>query len=591
MTSSDHHRRAFLNLAGSGAVAATTLGGWPAQGLAAELASPNVRRFEPKTQPLAGKLIRRVSGEELRRLPASHERIVELKARGLLEPRGPERYGRPPERRLLQRPVEDRLRTIPNLEREGALLDLEGRHIVKYDNVHHVKQTPKAQLAWPAFASDDDDTSADTGLAVSSSHVVVTSHFLAGFYDRNGTAEGSTVYIGDIFGSSTLSSLGVNYVFDGRSIYDHFRKRFWISILAYNNADKTTPNSLVLTAVSVSENPTDGWWLYYWPAGYDNTYTCDYPAMGIHEKCFIQTNHAAAPGASWSNYVHVVDADAMVSGGWNGGHRWWGLTNPDTGNEPTFIQPAVHHGSSSEVYFSGRDGDQLVNFAVSKPLQAGQSMGVLPRWSLTKASAPTAAPQPPSPAENRKLWMQNLADWVFKAVYRDGQLYAVMSDGVNWFGDSEYMSSVRLVRGGLPNNGHGVPAGINLDRVFGCNNSIEDPPTARMYYGFPAVEVTGAGDMVVVYSRSGKTLKPEARFSVYYNNDKDILPSRVLKAGDGVYVLDYKNPPWNTLPWADLAGACVDPTDASSVWIATCYATGTKENNWGIYVGKVCPTC
>jgi hypothetical protein len=96
---------------------------------------------------------------------------------------------------------------------------------------------------------------------------------------------------------------------------------------------------------------------------------------------------------------------------------------------------------------------------------------------------------------------------------------------------------------------------------------------------------------VVVYSRSGVTKNPEVRFSVYYNNDKDILPSRVLKAGAGVYVLDYKNPPWSTLPWADLAGACVDPTDGSSVWIASCYATTAKENNWGIQVGKVCPTC
>jgi hypothetical protein len=53
-----------------------------------------------------------------------------------------------------------------------------------------------------------------------------------------------------------------------------------------------------------------------------------------------------------------------------------------------------------------------------------------------------------------------------------------------------------------------------------------------MYYGWPAVEVNRDGDMAIVYSRTGTTIYPEMRYSMYYNNEPDIRPSRLIKNGE-----------------------------------------------------------
>jgi len=88
--------------------------------------------------------------------------------------------------------------------------------------------------------------------------------------------------------------------------------------------------------------------------------------------------------------------------------------------------------------------------------------------------------------------------------------------------------------------------------------------------------------MVVVYARSGKTLYPEVRFSVYYRNESDIRPSRLLHSGEAPY--DQGNSP---LRWGDCAGASVDPSDDTAIWIAQEYAKA--NGNYGIWVGEVSP--
>ena len=169
-----------------------------------------------------------------------------------------------------------------------------------------------------------------------------------------------------------------------------------------------------------------------------------------------------------------------------------------------------------------------------------------------------------------------------KSVYRAGKIYAVANDAVNWFGDSEDMTSIRIVRVSVDP----FQSKPSIDRVFGSNNAFDDNPDQRFYYGFPAIEVGKEENMVIVYVRSGVDAFPEIRFSAWYKNDGDILSSRRLKAGEKAY-LEAGLAGWPNLPWADISGASVDPVDDSSVWIASCYTNSAADRNWGVWVGKV----
>jgi hypothetical protein len=112
-----------------------------------------------------------------------------------------------------------------------------------------------------------------------------------------------------------------------------------------------------------------------------------------------------------------------------------------------------------------------------------------------------------------------------------------------------------------------------------------------VYYAWAAVEINKNHDMVVVYARSGQTLYPEVRFSLYEDTGPDIRPSRLLKAGEATYVRGSDASP---LAWGDTAGASVDPSDDTAIWIAQQYARNpssgpTNNGNWDIWVGKVVP--
>jgi hypothetical protein len=125
------------------------------------------------------------------------------------------------------------------------------------------------------------------------------------------------------------------------------------------------------------------------------------------------------------------------------------------------------------------------------------------------------------------------------------------------------------------------------ERVFGLRNPLEDGSSSVFSYGWPVIETNAAGHSVLVYSRTGKTIDPEIRFSTWLTGEADIRPSRLLKAGEKPYKLGWAAK-LGPLPWADTGGISVDPFDDDAVWFAHCYADShAADNNYAIYVGKV----
>jgi len=233
-------------------------------------------------------------------------------------------------------------------------------------------QTPVPTASWQAGGnlSNSSGFPADTQIAVSEKSVVVTARAVIAFYDKAGAPLQPPIATQSFFSSLNLAaSFGIDSYYDTRAIFDPYRKRFWICALTFNSAHQndTARRDMVVMAVSKTQNPLDGWFLYYWDAvahygvPKDPVYkpgdSADYPCLGIDKRCIYQTN--AVLNAGVFRYVRVVlyDADTLASGSPNAkGWQFWDLTNPDS-SLANIVQPAVHHSESSRAYFAGQFGD------------------------------------------------------------------------------------------------------------------------------------------------------------------------------------------------------------------------------------------
>ena len=441
-------------------------------------------------------------------------------------------------------------------------------------------RTPLADIGWKAFDAIN-DCSGDVNLGVSETHVVVTSRTNVGFYDRQGNKQKEVMWVGEFF-DWVKASTGVDAFFDTRSIYDPYRKRFWIGTLGYSTKETKDLKGqhLFCCAVSKTQNPMDGWYTYYWYSGFGETHAHDYPTLGVSQDVFIETNTGVDDAGNYYNNVCIFDAQSLADGQFKPGWRFWGWKNPVNNIDAEIhITPLIHHGSSPYTYLLGKQGNDVIVFGIKDPLQPNMSVSswVLD-FSSSAFSTTTAAAQK---GDNKKLWFQNMSNFIFSATYRNNNLYFVMTDAKDWLGSGDMTTSLRLVRIRNTDNNYWY----DINRVFGSNNKFDDKPTDKVFYGFPAVAVDAKGDMVTGYCRSGENIYPEIRASVWPNNGNDILPSRLLKAGEAPYKVSFVD--WQPLPWADCSGAVADPADDNSVWIATSYATSAADNNWGVWVARV----
>ncbi|MCC7051916.1 MAG: hypothetical protein IT355_01530 [Gemmatimonadaceae bacterium] len=161
--------------------------------------------------------------------------------------------------------------------------------------------------------------------------------------------------------------------------------------------------------------------------------------------------------------------------------------------------------------------------------------------------------------------------WPMSAVYRDGMIWVAHHDC--WPGQPGCLTSIRLTRINL------AKGKVDIDRRFGLRSEVEDGPTARFVYQFPALAITAAGDLVVSYVRHPATDSTwqEVRYSVWYAGEDDLRSSRLLKSGSGR---------WTGLT-TDIGGISLDPA-GTSVWLAHVFSTSTVKRRlaFGQFVAR-----
>jgi hypothetical protein len=470
-------------------------------------------------------------------------------------------------------------------------------------------QTPAPTKTWQAKLAGKAGFPADAQIAVSSTHVIVGNRQQMRYYDKDGSPLGNAISAASFFAPLNLKDGAGNSIDrfnDVRLIFDSYRKCFWVVATAGSSKAATAApgkrRSYIAVGVSVTENPLDDWHRYYWDGAAqqgDSSSSIwkpgdapDYPFVGIDPVAITTTNQVNDVNGNFKYWhVSLYPADSLAGGQFESGWQYWDLKQPD-GSAPGKVAPAVHHGSpkGGRAYWVSRQGaDSLVVWAITNPFKP------------TRKLVSVAVPMPSAwgkPVEGQQkgssklIEFTNLGNDPLKAVFRNEFLHVVTNDVHDWGGIGKPRTSIRYIRLPVSNfpKVSKPPASGGVSRTFGGGSPLEKIAGLK-YYGWPAVEANKDGNAVIGYARTGEEVYPEVRASAYMSNEDDIRPSRLLKAGDKPYDNQYYPAANAVLPWADTAGASVDPSDDTGIWVAQEYASSSADpngnGNYEIWVAKL----
>jgi hypothetical protein len=441
----------------------------------------------------------------------------------------------------------------------------------------------------------------DLDIAASSNHLLLGTHSTIALFKKDGTLLHSR-RLTDLFQSliadinktvkdpgspsgGTLvgnSGFEVDDFYDTRLAFDTYRKRFWILSIARNwkskgsAANKTHGVRLTVAAVSKTEDPTDGWYAYWWDEDtlMGKRLGHDYPTFGVSEKLMVARMHS---------HFLVARTDKLAKGSTSGGV----LT--DLPNASGAF-PALQYGSApSDVHFApglfDKGGSSVLGVWAIDPNNLARvywaEVPILASYSQGLADQ-KGHPDVPSPPQITT----GVGHRIMKSVYRDGKLYAVWPNARQSTGGP--LAAIHLSRLDVSHLPQFIPVGPGsgaIDRVFG-NPIALDPPAERFAFYWPSLDVNQDGTIGISHCRSGKTAFVESRFSAQREADAEIQPSQLLHKGEYPLTVANADGDVGKLDYTDLA---VDPTDGRSFWVLQPYAekTGTKTGNYRLLVSKV----
>lgn len=499
------------------------------------------------------------------------------------------------------------------------------------------KQTPQAAASWQATANGD--SLIDPEIAVSHSAVGVLTWDTLAFYDKTGKLLPATSTFLNPTNTETLfapllptidASLHLNaqvkgkaaftmeqgQVGDARIAFDRFRNRWVVAGTAKNNGSGTDSFSArlkatqrrtkIIVAVSRAEDPSKGWNLYFFngtpdDGACDSTdgsnpcpgtsftpgYAGDYPSLGISSRHYIVSDHVGQyPTNGGTNtelfgYMVIVNADDLANGvSHPRAHaRWnWDLGN-GAGNIGGVSMPVVKQNKLP----IGEDWGLVVATQNNKIAITAIQAADPPNLLSVSLDLPNQQGPPNWPMKGSSLQVNygNVGNEPISAMLVGSKLITAFNDCRVWESSQSGCSpSIHIVKMEIAL----FPlVSIVTDRVIGLRNVFDDNQKTVFGYGMPGIGLTGAGDIVLGYSRTSKDIFPEMRASVWKNGEPDIWPSRLIRKGDATIPCSSCGTPIRT----DTGGASSDPADPNSIWLAHLYAD--SNGRFAIWVAKVTP--
>jgi len=389
----------------------------------------------------------------------------------------------------------------------------------------------------------------------------------------------------------------VNTFYDARVYFDAVHKRFVVVAHARNTiwqvteadhdelADKGYDDAEIakmiewaplarrylVFAVSNTEDPRGGWQQYI---STDSNYV-DWPLAAI-SKHLLLMGHKGAPEDANKPALTVVSLDAIEQGQ----------------DDPPFylLDQAAFGGQGYPAPALGYGNTHGLAWLLNNAAPAGGPLRIF--------AVPDIAPQPGDPSlpgalkvlETKATLTPPITGSLrVPPVYRDGKLHigsTVLRQAAT--DNAPARNNVRPTAIPVTTKSLGITASTkksegfrDLGLGFG-RNAPEDDPADIVSYELPTLTANDDGDMLAVYGRLGVTtetpLKLEARYSLWYHDEKLPRRSAVLKAGQGSV------PAFGQV---DFISAAVDPTDGKTFWVSGVYAK--SSTSVGVVIGKVRP--
>ena len=359
-------------------------------------------------------------------------------------------------------------------------------------------------------------------------------------------------------------------IFDPRLMFDANAQKFILATTAYNDQNQ----SWFLLSVSQTADATGAWWYYILDASLDGSTPtnnwADYPGLGQDDDSVYLTANMFQWGQNGTfQYakLRIVPKALLYSGGVLTFQDIVGMQNDD--GSMVF---GMHPCNSMEAC----SNELLVNTIY--PNDATSTQAKVSLWTVQAGPtlqrvtvACNAYGIPPHADQKGGAPPLDTGDArILNAIFRNGSVWSSFCTQRNW---DEATNVAAIFWTEISANGTLTQQGI-----FGAPS---------LHYFYPAVVPDTAGNLTVVFSRSGAS----EYASLYCAGRKSadapgsLGGSVLLKAGVAHYIgLDSATPKRNR--WGDYSAVSQEPdaADADSVWLYGGYVSAT--NKWSTWVAK-----
>lgn len=423
----------------------------------------------------------------------------------------------------------------------------------------------------------------DTNGAVGRTHLVVVSNTEIRITDRTGNIVTPVVRLESFWQALSGPVAGVDDVFDPRVVYDPYGGRFIVTAVA----DRESPESSVLLAVTATEDPTGTWYGYLFDADGADLRWADFPSLGfnktwigIHANLFGIEEGTSTTGKAWiipkaaayDNTLATGTATTFVGAS----------TSSDIGF--TNVPCITYDPNEEDLYFVSNFNSEsgflrvqrITGLVGSEVLLNVFFPQTLNSWAFSDDTPPTSRDGNAPQLGSSQLISTNDSR-LYQAIYRTNRIWTAHTvflpvenptrNAIQWWELSVASRFPRVVQRGR----------------------VEDP-TGAQFVGFPTIGVNADRDAMIGFTRFAADQFASANYVFRYAEDpfNTVRSEIVFKPGEDSY---FKTFGGDRNRWGDYSSTIVDPLDDRTLWSLQQYAatrTGGSDR-WGLWWAQVDP--
>ena len=403
----------------------------------------------------------------------------------------------------------------------------------------------------------------DSDMAAGVNHIIAVENSSFEIYDKTGTVVVAATLFDNLF-SDIAECSGT---FDPTVMFDSETDHFVMAV---------ETGAYFCLAVTQTDDPTAGWYLYAFDARYYGDEFFDYPHIGIGDHAiFMGANmFGGSVPNGFEGRIYVMDKNAAYAGFamlWRSYSTGYDGSTPQPLNLTGFKQGTVPQPFNTHYFISDYyDGSTAWLWAWPDALGTG-TPSVVQTYSLMAGGFPVASAQKGS---SDKI---SANDWRFRGFeYRNG--YGWTTDTISMTPDSTVVDVLRFISIDLS----GAPYTLTTQQALAFNST-------NML--FPDLAVDHCGNVIVGFEASDANIYPKVMYSGWNSAGAGSVvfdTTGTIKLGETSYT-SFDTPPFR---WGDYSGMAIDP-DGKTFWYMGEYAKNISgySANYGNYIAKMTYNC